>query len=158
MTPDLRTSLRSVTIEVGLKGAVTLVVADHDTAIALRSGSVPVLAEDFQRSLKPGGRLLAVVGEPQVGEDPAVDARMERLHPAVEHLRRAGDRGDVRLVDRRPVRVPLRADGAPPEDGESVRHGAPPVAVAPAASVARSDLIASVTTGPASRPTDIVSS
>jgi predicted thioesterase len=33
-----------VTIEVGLKGAVTLVVADHDTAIALRSGSVPVLA------------------------------------------------------------------------------------------------------------------
>lgn len=44
MTPDLRASLRSVTIEVGLKGAVTLVVADHDTAIALRSGSVPVLA------------------------------------------------------------------------------------------------------------------
>jgi predicted thioesterase len=44
MTPDLRASLRAVTIEVGLKGAVTLVVADHDTAIALRSGSVPVLA------------------------------------------------------------------------------------------------------------------
>ena len=52
----------------GLKGAVTLVVADHDTAIALRSGSVPVLAEDFQRSLKPGGRLLAVVGEEPVME------------------------------------------------------------------------------------------
>jgi predicted thioesterase len=44
MAPDLRASLRAVAIEVGLKGAVTLVVADHDTAIALRSGSVPVLA------------------------------------------------------------------------------------------------------------------
>ena len=33
-----------MTIDVGLRGAATLVVTDHDTAIALRSGSVPVLA------------------------------------------------------------------------------------------------------------------
>jgi protein-L-isoaspartate(D-aspartate) O-methyltransferase len=32
------------------------------------TGSVPVLAEAFPRSLKPGGRLLAVVGEPPVME------------------------------------------------------------------------------------------
>lgn len=34
----------------------------------LLTGSVPVLPEDFPQSLKPGGRLLAVVGEPPVME------------------------------------------------------------------------------------------
>lgn len=33
-----------VTVAAGLKGSVTLVVSELDTAIALRSGSVPVLA------------------------------------------------------------------------------------------------------------------
>jgi len=33
-----------VNIEIGLRGAVTLVVTDLDTAIAFKSGSVPVLA------------------------------------------------------------------------------------------------------------------
>ena len=34
----------------------------------LVTGSVPVLADEFQRSLRPGGRLLAVVGEAPVME------------------------------------------------------------------------------------------
>ena len=34
--------------------------------VIVLTGSVPVLAEEFQRSLKPGGRLLAVVGEAPV--------------------------------------------------------------------------------------------
>ena len=41
------------------------------------------------------GELLAVGGQAAVGQDPAVDPRVERLHPAVEHLREAGDGGDV---------------------------------------------------------------
>jgi protein-L-isoaspartate(D-aspartate) O-methyltransferase len=35
------------------------------------TGSVPVLADEFARCLKPGGRLLAVVGEA-----PAMEARL----------------------------------------------------------------------------------
>lgn len=34
--------------------------------VIVLTGSVPVLADEFQRSLKPGGRLLAVVGEAPV--------------------------------------------------------------------------------------------
>jgi protein-L-isoaspartate(D-aspartate) O-methyltransferase len=34
--------------------------------VIVLTGSVPVLAEEFQRSLRPGGRLLAVVGEAPV--------------------------------------------------------------------------------------------
>ena len=34
--------------------------------VIVLTGSVPVLAEEFQQSLKPGGRLLAVVGEAPV--------------------------------------------------------------------------------------------
>lgn len=36
--------------------------------VIVLTGSVPVLPEAFQKSLKPGGRLLAVVGEPPVME------------------------------------------------------------------------------------------
>ncbi len=36
--------------------------------VIVLTGSVPVLAEAFQKSLKPGGRLLAIVGEPPVME------------------------------------------------------------------------------------------
>jgi protein-L-isoaspartate(D-aspartate) O-methyltransferase len=39
--------------------------------VIVLTGSVPVLADDFQRSLNPGGRLLAVVGEA-----PAMGARL----------------------------------------------------------------------------------
>jgi protein-L-isoaspartate(D-aspartate) O-methyltransferase len=31
--------------------------------VIVLTGSVPVLADEFQRSLNPGGRLLAVIGE-----------------------------------------------------------------------------------------------
>jgi protein-L-isoaspartate(D-aspartate) O-methyltransferase len=39
--------------------------------VIVLTGSVPVLPDSFQRSLNPGGRLLAVVGEP-----PAMQARL----------------------------------------------------------------------------------
>src|SRR5687768_15535791 len=36
--------------------------------VVLLTGSVPILAESFKASLRPGGRLLAIVGEPPVME------------------------------------------------------------------------------------------
>jgi protein-L-isoaspartate(D-aspartate) O-methyltransferase len=36
--------------------------------VIVLTGSVPMLADEFSRSLRPGGRLLAVVGEPPVME------------------------------------------------------------------------------------------
>ncbi len=50
-----------------------------------------------------------MVGQPAVGEDPAVDARVERLDPAVEHLREPGHGGHV---GHRQPGVAERAGGA----------------------------------------------
>ncbi len=54
----------NVTLEVGDAARGWDKLAPYDVIVL--TGSVPVLAEDFQRSLKPGGRLLAVVGEAPV--------------------------------------------------------------------------------------------
>jgi protein-L-isoaspartate(D-aspartate) O-methyltransferase len=56
--------ITNVTLEVGDAARGWNKSAPYD-AIVL-TGSVPVLADEFQRSLKPGGRLLAVVGEAPV--------------------------------------------------------------------------------------------
>ncbi len=56
----------NVTLEVGDGARGWSKHAPYD-AIVL-TGSVPVLADEFQRSLNAGGRLLAVVGEPPVME------------------------------------------------------------------------------------------
>ena len=40
------------------------------------------------------------------GEDAAVNSRMQRLHPPVEHLGEAGDRSHIRDRDARPRRAP----------------------------------------------------
>ena len=56
---------------------------------------VEVDDDELERRDGGGHELAPVVGEPAVGEDPAVDPRMERLDPPVEHLREAGHRGDV---------------------------------------------------------------
>ena len=40
--------------------------------------------------------LALVVLEPEVGEDPGVHARVQRLDPAVEALGEAGEVGDLR--------------------------------------------------------------
>jgi protein-L-isoaspartate(D-aspartate) O-methyltransferase len=58
--------LRNVTLEVGDAARGWDQHAPYD-AIML-TGSVPVLPGEFQASLKPGGRLIAVVGEPPVME------------------------------------------------------------------------------------------
>ena len=58
--------IANVTLETGDAARGWDKHAPYD-AIVL-TGSVPVLAEAFQRSLKPGGRLIAVVGEPPVME------------------------------------------------------------------------------------------
>lgn len=58
--------IANVTLEAGDAARGWPGKAPYD-AIVL-TGSVPVLAEDFQRSLRPGGRLLAVVGEAPVME------------------------------------------------------------------------------------------
>ena len=42
--------------------------------------------------LLEGGLVLGIVAD---GEDAAVDARMQRLDPAVEHFGKAGHLGDV---------------------------------------------------------------
>jgi protein-L-isoaspartate(D-aspartate) O-methyltransferase len=56
--------LHNVTLEVGDASRGWAKQGPYD-AIVL-TGSVPVLAESFKTSLKPGGRLLAVIGEPPV--------------------------------------------------------------------------------------------
>src|SRR5699024_11216989 len=64
-------------------------------------------------------QLLPVVGEALVGEDAAVDARVEGLDPAVEHL---GGSGDGRDVGDRDAGVPDgAAGGAGGDDLHAVR-------------------------------------
>jgi len=61
--------IHNVTLEIGDAARGWSKHAPYD-AIVL-TGSVPVLADEFVRSLNPGGRLLAVVGEA-----PAMEARL----------------------------------------------------------------------------------
>ena len=61
--------IANVTLEVGDAARGWSKHAPYDVIVL--TGSVPVLADDFQRSLKPGGRLLALVGEA-----PAMQARL----------------------------------------------------------------------------------
>ena len=56
----------NVTLEIGDAARGWAKHAPYDVIVL--TGSVPVLAEEFQRSLKPGGRLFAVVGEAPVME------------------------------------------------------------------------------------------
>ena len=56
--------IANVTLEVGDAARGWPKAAPYDVIVL--TGSVPVLADEFQRSLKPGGRLLAVIGEAPV--------------------------------------------------------------------------------------------
>jgi protein-L-isoaspartate(D-aspartate) O-methyltransferase len=58
--------ITNVTLEVGDGARGWSKQAPYDVIVL--TGSEPVLAEEFQRSLNPGGRLLAVVGEAPVME------------------------------------------------------------------------------------------
>jgi protein-L-isoaspartate(D-aspartate) O-methyltransferase len=58
--------IANVTLEVGDAVRGWNKAAPYDVIVL--TGSVPVLVDEFQRSLKPGGRLLAVVGEAPVME------------------------------------------------------------------------------------------
>lgn len=58
--------ITNVTLEVGDGARGWSKQAPYDVIVL--TGSEPVLAEEFQRSLKPGGRLLAVIGEAPVME------------------------------------------------------------------------------------------
>jgi protein-L-isoaspartate(D-aspartate) O-methyltransferase len=58
--------IANVTLEVGDAARGWNKAAPYDVIVL--TGSVPVLADEFLRSLKPGGRLLAVVGEAPVME------------------------------------------------------------------------------------------
>ncbi len=62
-------SIRNVTLETGDAARGWDQHGPYDVIVL--TGSLPVLPESFQRSLNPGGRLLAVVGEP-----PAMQARL----------------------------------------------------------------------------------
>jgi protein-L-isoaspartate(D-aspartate) O-methyltransferase len=59
-------AIANVTLETGDAAQGWAVQGPYD-AIVL-TGSVPVLPEAFKQTLKPGGRLFAVVGEPPVME------------------------------------------------------------------------------------------
>ena len=61
--------IANVTLEVGDAARGWSKHAPYDVIVL--TGSVPVLAGEFQQSLKPGGRLLAIVGEA-----PAMQARL----------------------------------------------------------------------------------
>ncbi len=58
--------ITNVTLEAGDAARGWPAKAPYDVIVL--TGSVPVLADEFQRSLRPGGRLLAVVGEAPVME------------------------------------------------------------------------------------------
>ena len=58
--------VRNVTLETEDAARGWEVHGPYDVVVL--TGSVPLLAESFRTSLKPGGRLLAVVGEPPVME------------------------------------------------------------------------------------------
>ena len=73
---------------------------------------VQVDDDELERRDPGGGERLAVVRAPAVREEAGVDARMERLHPAVEHLREAGDGGDVGDRQARLAQRARRATGA----------------------------------------------
>jgi len=67
--------IKNVTLEIGDAACGWSKHAPYD--VILLTGSVAVLTEEFQRSLNPGGRLLAVVGEP-----PVMEARLVRCAAA----------------------------------------------------------------------------
>ena len=69
------------------------------------------------------GHDLDVVGTVAAIEEAGKDIRVERLHPAVEDLREAGDRGDV--GDLHPVRFqgPGRTAGADDLDSRGLQRG-----------------------------------
>jgi hypothetical protein len=71
-----------------------------------------------------GGELLAVGCQPPIGQDPAVDPRMERLDAPIEHLREAGDRGHVRHRQARGSKRPSRTAGG--NELEAEAHQARP--------------------------------
>ena len=85
--------ITNVTLEVGDAARGWSSKAPYD-AIVL-TGSVPVLSEEFERSLTPGGRLLAIVGEAPVmeallltraaGGAPATVALFETCVPALRN-------------------------------------------------------------------------
>ena len=58
--------IANVTLETGDAARGWLRHAPYDAIIL--TGSVPVLSDEFPGSLNPGGRLIAVVGEPPVME------------------------------------------------------------------------------------------
>ena len=62
----LANGITNVTLEIGDAARGWSSKAPYDVIVL--TGSVPVLAEEFERSLKAGGRLLAIVGEAPVME------------------------------------------------------------------------------------------
>ena len=62
-------AIRNITLETGDAARGWVSRSPYDVIVL--TGSVPVLPAAFQESLKPGGRLIAIVGEP-----PAMEARL----------------------------------------------------------------------------------
>jgi protein-L-isoaspartate(D-aspartate) O-methyltransferase len=75
-------AIDNVTLEVGDGARGWDKHAPYD-AIVL-TGSVPILPESFRKSLSPGGRLIAVVGEPPVMEAQLVTCVSSGMYHAVE--------------------------------------------------------------------------
>ena len=97
-----------------------------------RGERVEVDDDELERGDAGGDELLAMVGQPAIGEEPAVDPRVERLDPAVEHLRGAGHRGHV---GHRQAGVAQRPGGA------AGRHELEPARDEPAAELHQAGLV-----------------
>ncbi len=76
-----------------------------------RRERVQVDHDELERRDPGGGQLVAMVRPTPIREDPGMDPRVEGLHPAIEHLRGAGDRRDVRHRQPRPAQRGRRATG-----------------------------------------------
>jgi protein-L-isoaspartate(D-aspartate) O-methyltransferase len=74
--------IRNATLESGDAARGWDKHAPYDVMVL--TGSVPVLPQAFQKSLKPGGRLLAVVGEPPVMEARLITCRSAGAYNSIE--------------------------------------------------------------------------
>lgn len=71
-----------MTVEIGLRGSAMLVVSDEDTAIAMRSGSVPVLATPRIIALVEEAACAAIAGRlPEGSTSVGMRVQIDHLQP-----------------------------------------------------------------------------
>lgn len=93
-----------MTVEVGLRGEVELIVGDDDTAIAMRSGSVPVLATPRVIALAEEAAVRAIDGTLKANETSVgMQVQLDHLAPTATGHRVAAEATVEKVTGRRVV-------------------------------------------------------